>query len=194
MFLTDKKSIIFRGKIFNSKEKIFKLTNNNSNNNNLLYCFGGENYFLVLNNNDNNNNSSIYTEIKNPNNNIINNYKKIKLFNNSENKVQKNYIMKGSPYYQVIQNHFNKEAFSLQLKIINIKRYLFKRLNFSIIKKEQNKALITNNDISENTLTELSSYISILGISFSSTYNDSNLSFRPTNLPPISKKEENFHK
>ena len=63
MFLTDKKSIIFRGKIFNSKEKIFKLTNNNSNNN-LLYCFCGDNYFLIINNSDNNDNNSIYTEIK----------------------------------------------------------------------------------------------------------------------------------
>ena len=47
MMITDKKSIIFRGKIFDSKEKIFKLTNNNknqninSNDNNPLFCFGG---------------------------------------------------------------------------------------------------------------------------------------------------------
>ena len=53
---------------------------------------------------------------------------------------------------------------------------------------------MTNSDISEDTLTELRSYISLLGISFSSKYNDSNLSFRPTNLPPKSKEEEDFHK
>ena len=53
---------------------------------------------------------------------------------------------------------------------------------------------MTNADISEDTLTELRSYISLLGISFSSSYNDSNLSFRPKNLPPKSKEEENLHK
>ena len=73
---------------------------------------------------------------------------------------------------------------------------LFVNLNiFSLeLKKELNKALMTNSDISEDTLTELRSYISLLGISFSSKYNDSNLSFRPTNLPPKSKEEEDFHK
>ena len=62
MMITDKKSIIFRGKIFNKKEKIFKLINNNDNQNNiLLNCFGGDNYFLIINDNNNNN---IYNEIK----------------------------------------------------------------------------------------------------------------------------------
>ena len=192
MFLTDKKSIIFRGKIFNSKEKIFKLAYNNSNNN-LLYCFGGDNYFLVLNN-DNNYNSNIYTEIKNPNNNIINNYKKIKLFNNSENKAQKKLYNEGESILSSNIKSFQQRSITPN-KNNKYKTISFQNdLTFEELKKEQNKALITNNDISEDALTELRSYISLLGISFSSSYNDSNLSFRPTNLPPKSKEEENFHK
>ena len=53
---------------------------------------------------------------------------------------------------------------------------------------------MTNTDITEDTLTELRSYISLLGISFSSSNNDSNLSFHPKNLSSKSKEEENFHK
>ena len=53
---------------------------------------------------------------------------------------------------------------------------------------------MTNADISEDSLSELRSYISLLGISFSSSYNDSNLSFRPKNLPPKTKEEETFHR
>ena len=51
MMITDKRNIIFRGKIFDAKEKIFKLMNNSqnintSNNNNAsLFCFGGDNFF-----------------------------------------------------------------------------------------------------------------------------------------------------
>ena len=194
MFLTDKKSIIFRGKIFNSKEKIFKLTNNSSINNNLLYCFGGDNYFLVLNNNENSDNNNLYTEIKNPNNNIINNYKKIKLFNNSENKAQKKLFNDGESILSSNTKSFQQRSIT-PIKNSKYKTISFQNdLTFEELKKEQNKALITNNDISQDTLTELRSYISLLGISFSSTYNDSNLSFRPTNLPPKSKEEENFHK
>ena len=194
MFLTDKKSIIFRGKIFNSKEKIFKLTNNSSINNNLLYCFGGDNYFLVLNNNENSDNNNLYTEIKNPNNNIINNYKKRKLFNNSENKAQKKLFNDGESILSSNTKSFQQRSIT-PIKNNKYKTISFQNdLTFEELKKEQNKALITNNDISQDTLTELRSYISLLGISFSSTYNDSNLSFRPTNLPPKSKEEENFHK
>ena len=197
MIITDKKSIIFRGKIFDGKEKIFKLHNNNNehnSNNNLLYCFGGDNFFLTLNNNDNNN---LYTEIKNSNNYIINNYKKIKLYNNSDNKAQKKSFNEEEEDEAILSS--NTKTFQ-QRSITPINNNKYKTisfqndLTFEELKKEQNKALMTNADISEDTLTELRSYISLLGISFSSSYNDSNLSFRPKNLPPKSKEEENLHK
>ena len=196
MIITDKKSIIFRGKIFDGKEKIFKLHNNNNehnSNNNLLYCFGGDNYFLTLNNNDNNN---LYTEIKNSNNYIINNYKKIKLYNNSDNKAQKKSFNEEED--EAILSSNTKTFQQRSITPINNNKYktisFQNDLTFEELKKEQNKALMTNADISEDTLTELRSYISLLGISFSSSYNDSNLSFRPKNLPPKSKEEENLHK
>ena len=84
MIITDKKSIILKGKICNSKEKIFKLSNNeNLNNKNLLYCFGGDNYLLTIINNNNN----IYTEFKSSINN--NKYRKLRFTNNSDNFAQK---------------------------------------------------------------------------------------------------------
>ena len=191
MMITDKKSIIFRGKIFNKKEKIFKLINNNDNQNSiLLNCFGGDNYYLIINDNNNNNNN-IYNEIKisNKNNiNINNNYKKLKLFNSSENIIQK------KPYFEneSILNNSKTKNISPTNKFNTIS--FPNELTFEELKKEQNKSLTTNADISEDSLSELRSYISLLGISFSSTYNDSNLSFRPTNLPPKTKEEENFHR
>ena len=176
MIITDKKSIIFRGKIFDGKEKIFKLMNNSQNsniNNNFLYCFGGDNFFLILNNNIDNHN--IYTEIKNSSN--TNNYKKVKIFNNSDNKTQKKLLNDENEEEALLSSNTK----SLQQRSITPINNKYKTISFNNdltfeeLKKEQNKALMTNSDISEDTLTELRSYISLLGISFSSTYNDSNL-------------------
>ena len=197
MMITDKRSIIFRGKIFDAKEKIFRLMNNSqntntSNNNNAsLFCFGGDNFFLTLNSNNDNN---IYTEIQNLNNNSINNHKRKKLFNNSDNKNQKKLLEEED---DGILSSNTKSFQQRSITPINNKYKTIsfqKDLTFEELKKEQNKALMANTDITEDTLTELRSYISLLGISFSTSYNDSNLSFRPKNLPPKSKEEENFHK
>ena len=201
MIITDKKSIILKGRICNSKEKIFKLSNNeNLNSKNLLYCFGGDNYFLTIINNNNNNN--IYTEFKNTinnniNNNIINNsnnkYRKLRFSNNSDNFSQK----KQSFENELILNNNSKIQRNISPQNNNNKFNTISfpnELTFEELKKEQNKSLTTNADISEDSLTQLRNYISLLGISFSSSYNDSNLSFRPINLPPKSKEEENFHR
>ena len=194
IMITDKKSIIFRGKIF-GKEKIFKLTNNNdnSNDNNFLYNFGGDNFFLLLNNKNDNN---IYTEVKNSNINNINinnNYKKLKLFENSDNKSQKKSFKEEESLLTSNTKSFQRSVTPLNNSKFNTISFQ-NDLTFEELKKEQNKSLTTNADISEDSLTELRSYISLLGISFSSSYNDSNLSFRPKNLPPKSKEEENFHR
>ena len=201
MIITDKKSIILKGRICSSKEKIFKLSNNeNLNSKNLLYCFGGDNYFLTIINNNNNNN--IYTEFKNTinnniNNNIINNsnnqYRKLRFSNNSDNFSQK----KQSFENELILNNNSKIQRNISPQNNNNKFNTISfpnELTFEELKKEQNKSLTTNTDISEDSLTQLRNYISLLGISFSSSYNDSNLSFRPINLPPKSKEEENFHR
>ena len=200
MIITDKKSIILKGRICNSKEKIYKLSNNeNLNSKNLLFCFGGDNYFLTIINNNNNN---IYTEFKstinnNINNNIINNsnnkYRKLRFSNNSDNFSQK----KQSFENELILNNNSKIQRNISPQNNNNKFNTISfpnELTFEELKKEQNKSLTTNTDISEDSLTQLRNYISLLGISFSSSYNDSNLSFRPINLPPKSKEEENFHR
>ena len=201
MIITDKKSIILKGRICNSKEKIYKLSNNeNLNNKNLLYCFGGDYYFLTIINNNNNN---IYTEFKstinnNINNNIINNsnnkYRKLRFSNNSDNFSQKKQNLEN----ELILNNNSKIQRNISPQNNNNNKFntisFPNELTFEELKKEQNKSLTTNSDISEDSLTQLRNYISLLGISFSSSYNDSNLSFRPINLPPKSKEEENFHR
>ena len=182
MIITDKKSNIFRGKIFETKEKIFKLTNNSQN----------QNTNKNINSNDNINN--IYIEIKNLNN-SINNCRRKKLYNNSDNKSQKKLFEEEEDERILESNTKSFQQRSITPINNKFKTISFQNdLTFEELKKEQNKALMTNADITEDTLTELRSYISLLGISFSSSYNDSNLSFRPKNLPPKSKEEENFHK
>ena len=203
MIITDKKTIILKGKICNSKEKIFKLSNNeNINNKNLLYCFGGDNYFLtIINNNNNNNSNNIYTEFKssinnninNLNNNINNKFRKLRFSNNIDNFAKKKQFLENDQILNnnsKIQRNISPQNDNNKFNTISFPN----ELTFEELKKEQNKSLTTNTDISEDSLTQLRNYISLLGISFSSSYNDSNLSFRPINLPPKSKEEENFHR
>ena len=71
---------------------------------------------------------------------------------------------------------------------------LLNTLTFEELKKDQYKSLNTTSDLSEASLSELRNYISLLGISFTSSYNDSDLSFRPNNLPKKTKEEENLHR
>lgn len=180
-----------KGRICNSKEKIYKLSNNeNLNNKNLLYCFGGDYYFLTIINNNNNN---IYTEFKNTIN-SNNKYRKLRFSNNSDNFTQKKQCLEN----ELILNNNSKIQRNIAPQNNNNNKFntisFPNELTFEELKKEQNKSLTTNSDISEDSLTQLRNYISLLGISFSSSYNDSNLSFRPINLPPKSKEEENFHR
>ena len=205
LIITHKKSIILKGKITEGKETIFKLNGNNNNeinsdtntvviNNNILFCFGGDNYFLVISDGKSNENyyeikSGIYNTYNTAN---IGNLKKLKLFNdsNSENIISKisnddNALLKNLPKFKN-----SMHIYSSKYKTISAQD----DLTFEELKKDQYQSLNTTSDLSEASLTELRSYISLLGISLTSSYNDSNLSFRPKNLPPKSKEEENLHR
>ena len=203
LIITHKKSIILKGKITEGKEIIFRLNSYNNNNdinsetntviknNNILFCFGGDNYFLVITDGNPNEN---YYEIKSGiyNSNNINNLKKLKLFNdsNSENIISKisnddNILLKIRPKFKN-----SMQTYSSKYKTISSPD----DLTFEELKKDQYQSLNSTSDLSEASLSELRSYISLLGISFTSSYNDSNLSFRPKNLPPKSKEEENLHR
>ena len=211
LIITNKKSIILKGKIC-GKEKIFVLKNDKNKMdeipeeiviNDNLYCFGGDNYLLTITNDEF---EDKYYEIKNnmdSNNTYAGNIKKIKLFNNnnnnnSNNNIEENYESKTLN----LKNDANDILIShTKLKNINppytnkYKTISFQEdLSFEELKKDQNKYLTTASDISETSLSELRNYISLLGISFTSSYNDSNLSFRPNNLPKKSKEEENLHR
>jgi len=211
LIITDKKSIILKGKIF-GKEKIFVLKNDKNKMNEIqedivindnLYCFGGDNFLLTITNDEF---EDKYYEIKNnvdSNNTYAGNVKKIKLFNNNNNNnnndnIDENYESKTLN----LKNDANDILLShAKLKNINpaytnkYKTISFQEdLSFEELKKDQNKYLNTASDISETSLSELRNYISLLGISFTSSYNDANLSFRPNNLPKKSKEEENLHR
>ena len=210
LIITNKKSIILKGKIF-GKEKIFKLKNNKNdineddndgfiNNNNYLYCFGGDNYFLNIINDSFRNR---YYEIKNDadiNSNSTfpfnNNNKQIKLIN-SNNIEDNNFESKTINYNN---NSSKKKLINRSTNLNSPYTNKFKTISFQEdltieeLKKDQYKYLNTASDLSEASLSELRNYISLLGISFTSSYNDPSLSFRPTNLPKKTKEEENLHR
>ena len=60
--------------------------------------------------------------------------------------------------------------------------------------REQNISTLTSTNPTENSMSELRSYINILNISLSSNYQEGSMSFRPENLPPKTKEEEEKHK
>ena len=213
LIITNKKNIILKGKICDGKEKIIKLKKNKniSNNENIsedddslinsLYCFGGDNFFVTISNDINNDN---YYEIKNNVNNnghntYISNLKKMKLYNND---IDNNIEAKTLNLKEDVNDSNNYLLNHSKLKNLNPSSYINKYktisfqddLTFEELKKDQFKSLNTGSDLSEASLSELRNYISLLGISFTSSYNDSNLSFRPNNLPKKSKEEENLHR
>jgi hypothetical protein len=208
LIITNKKTIILKGKITGGNEKIFKLKNNKQNIddnndendiifNNNLYCFGGDNFFLSLSTDTSNEN---YYEVKNNKDNNTNNTytvnsKKKKLINDNINNYSESktlnlkddsnsLLMNNSKFKNLSPSHINK------YKTISFQE----DLTFEELKKDQYKSLNTASDLSESSLSELRNYISLLGISFTSSYNDSNLSFRPNNLPKKTKEEETLHR
>ena len=207
LIITNKRSIILKGKISEGKEKVYKLKKNNNimkddddiDNNQVmnkgLYSFGGDNFFLYITNDSL---TEKYYEINNSINNGNNTYKgslkKIKLFNsdidnNIESKTlnlkeDSKKLLNHSKYDDTISPYINK------YKTISFQE----DLTFEELKKDQYKSLNTTSDLSEASLSELRNYISLLGISFTSSYNDSDLTFRPNNLPKKTKEEENLHR
>ena len=206
LLITNKRSIILKGRISEGKERVYKLKRNNNimkdddiDNNQVmnkgLYSFGGDNFFLYISNDLL---TEKYYEINNSINNGNNTYKgslkKIKLFNNDiDNNIESKTLnlkedskklLNHSKYDDTISPYINK------YKTISFQE----DLTFEELKKDQYKSLNTTSDLSEASLSELRNYISLLGISFTSSYNDSDLSFRPTNLPKKTKEEENLHR
>ena len=205
LIITNKKTIILKGKITEGKEKIYKLKNNKNlinndidNNqaiNKSLYSFGGDNLFLYISNDLLNEKFyEINNSINSGSNTFKGDIKKIKLFNNDIDdnidsktlnlKENSNKLLNRSKIDEAIYPYINK------YKTISFQE----DLTFEELKKDQYKSLNTTSDLSEASLSELRNYISLLGISFTSSYNDSDLSFRPNNLPKKTKEEENLHR
>ena len=177
LFISNKGTLIFNGKIFNNKQKIFILEQK-------IYfrpgsCFSDD-FFLVLKKGINKNNN-IFKEINYEKNTFI--IKKTIIVHYSKNKEN--------------LNNFNNEEYYFQKKMqhkIPTRSNSFS-LSFENLKNEKKYDLINSNKNKNNeSLNELRSYINILGISLTSTYDDSHISFRPPNLPPKSKEEQKLHR
>ena len=172
LLITNKDSLLFIGKIFNKKQKIFKLENEKVNYMKLGISFSDD-YFIII---KNDNFPSLYKEIQ------------IETINHSFTSVNNN------------KNNLNiKKIYLSQTKTQRnqIKKSLSNLDNFSFenLQKERNTSVVNLNDESQDSsLNELKGYIKLLGISLSSTYDDSDLNFRPPNLPPKSIDEINLHR
>ena len=179
LLISNKGTLIFNGKIFNKKQKIFIL--DKVINNRPWSCFS-DNFFLVLKNeiNNNNLNSSVFKEIIDKQNSFSCKKKIFIHFCKNDNKNIKN----GDFFFQkkLSKNKIPKKRNS-------------DSLTFEYLKKEKNSEIFnSNSNNNEESLIKLRSYINALGISLTSTYDDSNISFRPSNLPPKSKEEQLLHR
>ena len=115
------------------------------------------------------------------------------LYNQSEKKL----------YSQIPEIKINEEETNLNLNnLISNKNEINNNNNnnnnnsftFDELLQEQNTTLFSSTEPSENSLTELRNYINLLGISLTSNYENRSMSFRPDNLPPKSKEEEEIHR
>ena len=67
-------------------------------------------------------------------------------------------------------------------------------ISFDDLLMDENTLSLNSTNPSDTSLYELRSYINLLGISLSSSYESSDMSFRPSNLPPKTKAEEEAHR
>ena len=182
LLISNKGTLIFNGKIFNKKQKIFYLDKK-------IYfkswsCFSDK-FFIILRN-------SIIELNKNNNNNIFN-----EIYYGKNTFTTKKKLIIHFSKNNIYNNNYNNEDFYFQKKITKFKspNKTSNSLSFEYLKKEKKFELINfnlkNND---DSLNKLRCYINLLGISLTSTYDDSNISYRPSNLPPKSKEEQNFHR
>ena len=82
---------------------------------------------------------------------------------------------------------------NIQIEELQMNKFLENNSSFDDLLEEQNPISLDINH-SENPYLELKNYINLLSISFTDNYHDSNLSFRPDNLPKKSKEEEEIHR
>ncbi len=80
-----------------------------------------------------------------------------------------------------------------EIEELQINKFSENNSSFDDLLEEQNPISL-DIDHSDNSYSELKSYINLLSISFTNNYHDSNLSFRPDNLPKKSKEEEEIHR
>ena len=144
MFISDKDSILFIGKIYNNQPIIFQKKIKDIKNE---ISLSDENWISIYNNNNNN----IYSQLNN---------------------------------IQILE-----EEISNDLNESDIDEFSYNKLL-----QEQNISTLTSTKPTENSMTELRSYINILNISLSSNFQEGPMSFRPENLPPKTKEEEEKHR
>ena len=82
---------------------------------------------------------------------------------------------------------------NIQIEELHINKITDENGSFEELLEEQNPISLET-EYSDNPLSELNNYINLLSISFTDKYQDSNLSFRPDNLPKKTKEEEEIHR
>ena len=170
LLITNKGSLLFMGKIFDKKQKIFILESNNASHMKYSISFSDD-FFIII---KNDRFPSLYKEIDTLSHSFVS-------VNSSKNTFDTKKIY-------LSQSKFQRNE---------MKKPLLNKDNFSFenLQKERYSSVINLNDESrDSSINELKDYIKLLGISLSSTYDDSNLSFRPPNLPPKSVDEINLHR
>ena len=172
LLISNKGTLIFNGKIFNNKQKIFLLEK--SINFRPWSCFS-DNFFLVLKNRLNKYvSNNIFKEV---------NYNKNSFLINKSSFFENNYNNEKCYFKKKITSHrIPTRRHSSSLAIEYLKNEKKSEINSSLNRKNS------------ESLIQLRSYINALGISLTSTYDDSQISFRPSNLPSKTKEEEKLHR
>ena len=167
LFIGNKGTMLILGKINNGNYSLYN--NININSVNLKDVIFNDNYCLLITND--NVNESIQTH--NSMFEVSQIYLPLNIHNNEVNKT----LNVTSNYDNKVQDEINFDDLFIDTSLQN-----------------QLYSIDTSINPTENALYELRSYINLLGISLSSTFESNDMSFRPSNLPPKTKEEEEAHR
>jgi hypothetical protein len=174
LFIGNKGTILLLGKINNGNYSLYK--NSNINACNLKDVIFNDNFCLLITNDSNENSINAYNNASSCE--VLQIYLPLDVNANDAHAV--NRTLNASSH-----NDNNKAHDEINFDDLFIDASLQNQL-YSID--------MSTTPPTENTLYELRSYINLLGISLSSTFESNDMSFRPSNLPPKTKEEEQAHR
>ena len=176
LFIGEKGTILIMGKINNGNYTLY--TNINVNAVNLSDVIFNDNYCVLISNNNDNVDDSV--EAHHSTLEVSQIYLPLNIHtttNNEVNAVNNNNITSQYDNKAQAQDEINFDDLFIDTSLQN-----------------QLYSIDTSTNPTESALYELRSYINLLGISLSSTFESNDMSFRPSNLPPKTKEEEEAHR